>query len=328
MSYSLGAYADEAQYPHSQIRDRTKLVGLVCLIVVAALSAMSSAENRDGRSMPALQGAAAVDYLKQQGLYDSLISTAAAQSPFSFQAYLKASNTNAGDYFGFSVALAGDTAVIGAPRQAVQQESRAIQRTTRRAGRGCLCFFVRKGFSGSSRHISKLRTRMREIGSGYAVALSGETLWSGAPYEDSGSTGINGDGSDNSINASGAVYVFVRSGATWSRERPSRLSIPPPLPPPPLPDPLDQFGFSVAISGRHDCGPEQWMRTAAIRASAATSSIIRRSAQAPLMFCARRNGVEPAGLFESFKHGLRNQFGQSAGVSRSTVLVGARLEDR
>ena len=30
------------------------------------------------------------------------------------QAYLKASNTGAGDYFGYSVAISGDTVVVGA----------------------------------------------------------------------------------------------------------------------------------------------------------------------------------------------------------------------
>ena len=37
---------------------------------------------------------------------------------WSQQAYLKASNTGAGDYFGYSVALSGDTLAVGAYREA------------------------------------------------------------------------------------------------------------------------------------------------------------------------------------------------------------------
>jgi hypothetical protein len=40
----------------------------------------------------------------------------ASLPPFAQQAYLKTSNTGAGDGFGRSVALSGDTLVVGAPR--------------------------------------------------------------------------------------------------------------------------------------------------------------------------------------------------------------------
>jgi hypothetical protein len=41
----------------------------------------------------------------------------ASLPPFAQQAYLKTSNTGAGDGFGRSVALSGDTLVVGAPRE-------------------------------------------------------------------------------------------------------------------------------------------------------------------------------------------------------------------
>src|SRR5687767_1185237 len=40
-----------------------------------------------------------------------------ADPPYAQEAYVKASNTDAGDSFGFSVALSGDTMVVGAPRE-------------------------------------------------------------------------------------------------------------------------------------------------------------------------------------------------------------------
>jgi len=39
----------------------------------------------------------------------------------------------------------------------------------------------------------------------------------GARGEDSAATGINGDQADNSVSFAGAVYVFTRSGSTWSQ---------------------------------------------------------------------------------------------------------------
>ena len=54
---------------------------------------------------------------------------------------------------------------------------------------------------------------------GYAVAIDGDTVVVGAPYENSSATGVNGKQADNSASWSGAVYVFVRSGAC-GRSRP------------------------------------------------------------------------------------------------------------
>ncbi len=55
---------------------------------------------------------------------------------------------------------------------------------------------------------------------GYSVALSadGSTLAVGAPLEDSNATGVNGAGTDNSSPDSGAVYVYTRSGSSWSQQ--------------------------------------------------------------------------------------------------------------
>jgi hypothetical protein len=51
---------------------------------------------------------------------------------------------------------------------------------------------------------------------GQAVAISGNTAVVGAPAEDSNATGIDGNQADNSAADSGAAYVFVRTGTTWT----------------------------------------------------------------------------------------------------------------
>ena len=83
---------------------------------------------------------------------------------------------------------------------------------------------------------------------GFSVALSGDgrTLAVGAPYEDSGSPGINGDQSDNSMTDAGAVYVFRHDGSRWEQQAYIKAS-----------NPggyvgweyiADRFGWSIALS--------------------------------------------------------------------------------
>jgi hypothetical protein len=55
---------------------------------------------------------------------------------------------------------------------------------------------------------------------GFALALSasGSVLAVGAPNEASGTSGINGDQSDNSQVGAGAVYAFAQLGGTWVQQ--------------------------------------------------------------------------------------------------------------
>src|SRR5262245_50127833 len=55
-------------------------------------------------------------------------------------------------------------------------------------------------------------------GWGAAVSGDGNTLAIGAPHEDGGASGVNGNQSDNSMDGAGAVYVFVRDGAGWRQQ--------------------------------------------------------------------------------------------------------------
>jgi FG-GAP repeat protein len=76
---------------------------------------------------------------------------------------------------------------------------------------------------------------------GYAVAVSadGNTLAVGAPMENSGSTGINGNQADESADDAGAVYVFARSGDRWVQQAYIKAS---------NAESFDHFGNAVALS--------------------------------------------------------------------------------
>ena len=51
-----------------------------------------------------------------------------------------------------------------------------------------------------------------------SLSADGDTLAVGALFEDGGATGIDGNEDDESMTFAGAVYVFVRSGGSWSQQ--------------------------------------------------------------------------------------------------------------
>lgn len=134
------------------------------------------------------------------------------------QAYLKGSNTGAGDYFGYSVAISGDTVVIGAPfEDSNATGTNGNQSNNNASDSGAAYVFVRNGTTWSQQAYLKASNTGPGDAFGAAVSISGNTVVIGAA-EDSDATGINGDQSNDNAPDSGAAYVFVRSGTTWSQQ--------------------------------------------------------------------------------------------------------------
>ena len=160
---------------------------------------------------------------------------------WSQQAYLKASNTGAFDNFGYSVALSGDTLAVGASRE----DSNATgvngnQANNSANGSGAVYLFTRSGTTWSQQAYLKASNTGAGDRFGSSVALSGDVLAVGAREEDSNATGVNGNGANNGEPQSGAVYLFTRSGTTWSQQAYLKAS---------NTDLGDRFGVSVALSG-------------------------------------------------------------------------------
>ncbi|HPR47311.1 MAG TPA: cadherin-like beta sandwich domain-containing protein [Spirochaetota bacterium] len=135
------------------------------------------------------------------------------------QRYIKASNTGADDEFGYSISLYGDTLAVGAYGE--DSDATGIegdQSNNNASASGAVYIFTRTGSTWAQQ--AYIKTSNAEYGDqfGYAVALYGDTLAVGAHYEDSAATGIGGDQDDNSAEKSGAVYVFTRTGSTWTQQ--------------------------------------------------------------------------------------------------------------
>lgn len=143
--------------------------------------------------------------------------------------YIKASNTATNDYLGWSVSLSddGNTMAVGAR----QRSSNA----------GAAYIFIRTGTTWSQQaFITASNTNGSDFFSnGLSLSGDGNTLAVGAFGEESSAIGINGNEADNSASDSGAVYVFTRTGTTWSQEAYIKAS---------NAEADDDFGWSVALS--------------------------------------------------------------------------------
>jgi len=117
-------------------------------------------------------------------------------------------NTDAYDYFGYSVALDGDTLAVGAYGE--DSSARGIngnQSDNSASGSGAVYVFTRAGTTWTQQAYIKASNTETYDQFGWSVALDGDTLAVGARGERSSARGINGNQSDNTASGSGAVYV-------------------------------------------------------------------------------------------------------------------------
>lgn len=133
------------------------------------------------------------------------------------RAYLKAAQPRQGDLFGGSIALSGQTVAVGAIGEAGSAKGVNGPVDASLGGAGAVYVFTASGDAWSQQAYVKASNPQTSTNFGNAVALDGDTLVVGAIQERGASTGINGDQTD-SLQRSGAVYVFTRTGSTWSQQ--------------------------------------------------------------------------------------------------------------
>ena len=169
------------------------------------------------------------------------------------QAYVKASNTGATDLFGSSVVLSGDGNTLAVAAHFESSAATGIngdEDDDSIPQAGAVYVFTRIGNTWSQQAYIKASNTGRagagnEFGDGdqfgYSLALSadGDTLAIGAITEDSNSRSIGENQQDDSLNSSGAVYVFARTGESWSQQAYLKAS---------NSEGGDLFGFAVGLS--------------------------------------------------------------------------------
>ena len=141
------------------------------------------------------------------------------------EAYIKASNVDANDYFGYSVSISGDTIAVGADQEDSNQNSITNGDTSSAdnlaANSGAVYIYKRTGTTWEQEAYIKASNVGGEDYFGYAISLHNDTLGVGAYREDSIQNNItNGSTSspDNAATNSGAVYVYKRTNNTWAQE--------------------------------------------------------------------------------------------------------------
>ncbi len=162
-------------------------------------------------------------------------------------AYIKASNAKKDDQFGYTVALSADGNTMAVGTTAEDSAAKGIngnQADHFALNAGAVYVFNRSGGNWVQQAYVKASNAKASDQFGASLALSGDgnTLAVGATGESSSATGINGNQADTSMAGAGAVYIFTRSGATWSQQAYVKASNAGEK------EDGDQFGYSIAIS--------------------------------------------------------------------------------
>ncbi|MCZ7599565.1 MAG: FG-GAP repeat protein [Gammaproteobacteria bacterium] len=224
-----------------------------------------------------------------------------------------------GDNFGYSVAVSGDTVVVGAGSETAPLPASTATRADNSAGgSGAAYVFVRDGTTWTQQAYLKASNTGANDRFGHSVALSGDTVVVGASQEASAATGVDANQADNSAGGSGAAYVFVRDGTTWTQQAYLKAS---------NTGAGDQFGFSVAVSGDNVVVGANVEDSAATGVNGNQADNSASFAGAAYVFVRDGTTWTQQAYLKASNTGAGDQFGFSVAVSGHTVVVAAHLED-
>jgi hypothetical protein len=132
-----------------------------------------------------------------------------------------ASDGESDDRFGHSVSVDGDTAIVGAMLADFPLGVPLFDL-------GAAYIFIRSGPLWVEQALLTPDDAQPDDQFGYSVAISGDTVIVAAPFD------------DDAGNSSGAAYIFVRTGTSWTQQ--AKLVAADAAP-------GDEFGFAVALDG-------------------------------------------------------------------------------
>ena len=207
------------------------------------------------------------------------------------EAKLLASNAGASDYFGYAVSIDsdGDTAIVG-----------AYQEDTGGSNAGSAYIFTRSGttWTQEAKIVASDDQASDYFGQDVSISNDGNTAVVGAPNE------------DTTASNAGSVYVFTRSGTTWSQEAKIQAS-----------DAFtsDFFGKYVRVSGDGDN----------IISGAYLEDEAADGAGAAYIFTRSGTTWSQEAKLTASDGAAFDYFGYSVGISSDgdTAIVGAAFED-
>jgi hypothetical protein len=189
---------------------------------------------------------------------------------------------------------------------------------------GAVYIFTRTGATWTQQaYVKQSNTSIvASFGGPDSISLSkdGSMMAVGAPNDPSAATGIDGNQTDTSASGAGAVYVFARTGTTWSQQayvKSSNTAM------------ADVFGRAVALSGDG--------ATLVVGASLEDSAAIdfngdqanNSASEAGAVYVFERSGATWAqrSYIKAFNTGSLDRFGSKVKLSETgTLAVGATGE--
>jgi hypothetical protein len=264
--------------------------------------------------------------------------------------YIKASNTDAYDYFGYSVSISenGNTLAVGAYKEDSAATGVNGSQTNDCANTtpincalesGAVYVYTRDGtgvWNNTPVYIKASNTDpVDRFGKSVSLSGDGNTLVVGAMHEASNATGINGDQTNNLSGLSGAVYIFSRdSSGNWGNS-PTYIKA--------LNTRTGWFGQSVRLSGDGNHlivgAPQENGPNAGIISDNLTQCVITDPITCPVntgsayVYSRDASGVwstdSPIYYIKASNPGEHDLFGTSVSISKNgnIIAIGAESEN-
>ncbi|HEY3829234.1 MAG TPA: FG-GAP repeat protein [Solirubrobacteraceae bacterium] len=229
--------------------------------------------------------------------------------PFVQQAELTSADAGAEDDLGDSVAVSGDTAVVGSPHQTYPQ----VQNSNTDSDPGAAYVFV-MGAGGWTQAAKLTAPDSAADGLGWSVAISGNTIVVGAP----GISSVSQPCDVNPPADPGVAYVYAMPAGGWANMTPTAALT--------ASDacPGDGLGWSVAISGNTVVAGAPWAPTVADENTPGYPPLPGQGAayEYTMPPSGWASMTQTAELTASDPSGEDVHLGWSVGVSGNTIVVG------
>ncbi len=238
------------------------------------------------------------------------------------QTYIKASNTEADDYFGITMALSTDGTTLAVA--ALHEDSGATgvngdQTSNTATNSGAVYIYINNGGWQQQAYLKASNPDADDnFGSGLALSADGNTLAVGASGEDS----RPGNPTDNSLTDAGAVYLFVRTGTTWTQQAIVKAS---------NADAGDTFGAVVALSADGNTlaagAPAEDSAATGVGGNQASNTVMNSGAA--YVFTRSGQTWSQEGYIKASNTEAADEFGGAIALSAdgNTLAVGALGED-
>jgi hypothetical protein len=231
------------------------------------------------------------------------------------QAYLKAANADSSDEFGGSVAISGQTVVVGAKHEeSLAQGVDGNMEDNSDGGSGAAYVFSisPSGEWRQEAYLKAFNNRDHSWFFGSSVAIFGDTIVVGAPSESNGAIGVNGNPNTGMRLRSGAAYVYMRDReGNWRHQAYLKAS---------NPTVEDQFGRAVAICG-------DTIVVGAPGDDAGDQGLLSNYGAVYIFERNSRNTWREVDILRASIRDQEDRFGEAVAICEDTIVVGATGED-